>query len=216
MTDTTQLADTSDMIGVHNVLREQLGGARALVDGAAADPARVQLIASYYDNVLEFLHVHHAGEDELLWPKLIERLPEQKDLVERIAAQHHDVDGAVTRAHAAIDAWRATTDPQTTAEAGDALVALNDVLTAHLAEEEREILPLAAQVMTVPEWGELPGHAMMHFSADKPWLVVGLVRDQMTEAQKAAMLAGMPPEFQQFWVGTGQGLYDGFMAQVRG
>jgi hypothetical protein len=41
------------------------------------------------------------------------------------------------------------------------------------------ILPIASKWISPEEWGRLPGHVMMSFRADKPWLVFGLVREQL-------------------------------------
>jgi hypothetical protein len=55
--------ETNDMRAVHGALRRALGSAQALVAGAGNDPAKVATVSSFYENVLEFLHVHHEGED---------------------------------------------------------------------------------------------------------------------------------------------------------
>src|SRR5690348_12627284 len=92
-------ADTRDMIGVHRVFRESLSIAPQLVGSVdETDRARVEAVGSYYANVLAFLHAHHEGEDELIWPKLLERAPEQADLVRHVAGQHEDVLGALITA----------------------------------------------------------------------------------------------------------------------
>jgi hypothetical protein len=102
------LADTSDMIGLHRVFREALAAAPALVGGASQDDAdRVELVASYYANVLDLLHSHHEGEDELLTPRLLARVPAQAERIARIGGQHETVLAAVDTAEAAIASWRA-------------------------------------------------------------------------------------------------------------
>ena len=96
MTDTTTaavpqqgqppLADTSDMARVHQVFREAIAAAPALIGSATArGRERLELVATYYRNVLALLHAHHDGEDELIWPLLIERAPDEADDVRRIA-----------------------------------------------------------------------------------------------------------------------------------
>lgn len=56
--------ETSDMIAVHRALLGSLDAAPTLVAKAIEDPERTDAVGSFFENVLEFLHVHHAGEDE--------------------------------------------------------------------------------------------------------------------------------------------------------
>ncbi len=219
MTDTAQipLADTSDMVGLHRVFREALGAAPQLVGSVApGDVARSELVGSYYVNVLSLLHVHHEGEDELVTPKLVERSPAQAPMIERIAAQHGAVLDAIADAERLLAPWQETA----TAEARDALAAslatLDTALSAHLDEEELEILPIAAQHINAAEWGELPGHGMRNFGGDKLWLILGLIQEQMSPEQIATMEAHMPPPLAEFWTATGRGLFQGYVAELRG
>jgi hypothetical protein len=209
-------ADPSDMLAVHAVFRQALDGAPDLIGTVApSDSARAAVVGSYFANVLDLLDVHHAGEDELLWNKLVDRLPERADEIREIAAQHDDLDAVLPGARAAVDVWTATPDVAQTLALVNALTDLRDPLYWHLAQEENRILPLVSEVITAAEWGELPVHGMTHFTGDKLWLILGLIRENMTEADRAAMLAAMPPPAVEFWTGTGEGLFTAFMAELR-
>lgn len=210
------LADTSDMIGLHRVFRDALDNAPQYVGSVQdGDGERAELVGSYYAHVLELLHHHHEGEDALLTPRLLERAPEHAELISRIAGQHDSVLGALDDADSAVADWRANPS----AEARDAVVgslaALNAALVPHLDEEEREILPIAAQHINVAEWGELPAEGMKAFRGDKMWLLLALVQEQMTPAQIANMEAHMPPPVADMWNGPGRGLAADYIAQVR-
>jgi hypothetical protein len=210
------LADTSDMASLHRVFREAFAAAPHFVATVApADAARSDLVGSYYDNVLRLLHGHHEGEDELLTPKLLERLPDAAPLIQRIANQHEGVLASIAEAEGAVAQWRADPSEQNRGRAVDALTGLNAVLTPHLDEEELEIVPLAATCINVAEWGELPEHGLKTFTGDKVWLVLGLVREQMTPAQLASMDAHMPPPVVEFWTGAGEGMFTQYIAELR-
>jgi hypothetical protein len=77
------------------------------------------------------------------------------------------------------------------------------------------MLPIAAQWMSPEEWGALPGHGMMSFRGDKPWLGLGLVREQLDQGQRDGMLAGMPPEVRTMWTEQMEPAFDAFIAEVR-
>jgi hypothetical protein len=197
---TAPLADTSDMAQVHRVFRDAIASAPSLLESATADyPAREHVVAAYYRNVLALLHAHHDGEDALIWPILIERAPDQAEEVQRIAAQHGEVDSALTAASAAIEAWQQTADDASRRAAAAAFVALGAALLPHLDEEEAVIVPLAAKHIFAPEWGELPGHALRTFSGDKLWLALGLIREQMNAQQLATMDDHMPTPVVAMW-----------------
>ena len=210
MTDTTTagipaqvkppLADTSDMAQVHRVFRDAVAAAPTLIGSATLQAAeRVELVATYYRNVLALLHAHHDGEDELIWPILIQRAPDQAAEVQRIASQHDAITSTLEAASAAVVAWQQASDAVTASAAAAAVATLGSALLAHLDEEEAFIVPLAAQHILAPEWGELPGHALRNFSGDRMWLVLGLIREQMTAQQLTMMDDHMPPPVLAMW-----------------
>ena len=214
---TTTRIDTSDMVCVHNALRNALGAAAPLIGSAASgDAARVEMVGSFYANVLEFLRVHHEGEDVLLWPRLIERSPSEAETVRRIAGQHEGVHATLEATVDRLGAWQKDPQVDNSAQLAASLATLGAELGAHLAEEEQTILPIAAVHMTEEEWAQFPGHALGNFKGDKVWLVLGLVREQFNEEQLAHMDASMPPPVAEFWRNVGEPQFDAFIKELRG
>ena len=208
--------DTSDMIAVHQVFRDAFGDAPRLIGGAPTDdPARVGKVSGYYAEVLDLLELHHEGEDALIWPKLLERSPGDAETVTRIADQHHGVYDDLGASRSALAAWRAGPSGESAAALVAALADLDSHLAAHLDEEEKTILPLCAAHLTMPEWGELPAHAMGHYKGERPWLILGLVREHMTQAQRDDMLAHMPPPAVSMWHDFGERASSELMADIR-
>ena len=207
--------DTNDMRAVHAALRTSLGAVEALVAGAGSDPDKVAVVASFYENVLEFLHVHHAGEDELVYPVLEERCPQHADVLTRIHAQHSTLLEPMANAKAAVAAWQAAPTPEAANAVVHAISAVSDALQPHLAEEELEVLPIASAYLSPEEWGALPGHALRNFACDKPWLALGLVAESLTEDQRAEMLVNMPPPVREMWTNEWEPAFTGFMSEVR-
>ena len=206
--------DTSDMAAVHQVFRSSLASAPVLIESAAGDDDRRTLNASYYANVLAFLEAHHDGEEELLFPLLIERAPQQRSEVDLAIEQHQDVLTLLAAARTSVTAWEAKGDGE-----GPELVrnlgSLNEALAAHLDQEEARLVPLATEHVTAEEWGMLPGHAMANFKGDKIWLIMGLIRENFTPAQKATMLEHMPPPARQMWETMGEASFNEMIANVR-
>ena len=210
------LIDTSDMVRVHRVFREAFGSAAPLVGSVpSGDLDRAELVAAYYFNVLEMLRGHHEGEDEIVWPRLVERAPDRAETIRRIAGQHEGVHASLEEALARLAEWRREPDIDGGARLAATLATLGAELALHLDEEERVILPIAARHMSAQEWAQLPMHGMQHFSGDRIWLVMGLIQEQMTPEQVAAMREHMPPPVVEFWDTTGRPQFEEFMAALR-
>ena len=111
-------------------------------------PQRVRFLADHIDFAIAALHIHHESEDELLYPKLIQRVPEQAPMTEEVEHEHQLVRTALDTASAACATWRG----RPSAETGEALAAaldqLNTVAQRHLDDEEQDIVPLAAVTLT--------------------------------------------------------------------
>jgi len=207
-------ADTSDMAAVHKVFRESLASAPQFVASATGDDVRRAMIANYYANLIDFLKVHHDGEEELLFPVLSERVPEQHSILDKATSDHHAVVGLMATVNDHIETWQVKGDDGAQGIL-DALAALQATLIPHLDEEEAEIVPLAAAHMNAAEWGELPGHAMGHFQGDKIWLILGLIRENFTQQQRDMMLAHMPPPAREMWETMGEQSFNELIVQVR-
>lgn len=215
MPDTqTALVDTSDMVRFHRIFRQAFAQAPSLVESVApGDRDRAALVADYYTNVLRLLHAHHTGEDELLMPKLVERHSDP-DLVRSVADQHEGVSAGLIGADAALAAFRERPGPDTSAPLAATLTALGSEVTHHLDDEEAILLPIAARCLTPEEWAQLPENGLRHFDGDKFWLVLGLIRGQLTEEEVAEMDAHLPPPVAQSWAAEGGPAFEAFMAEL--
>jgi hemerythrin-like domain-containing protein len=207
--------DVSDMYAVHKALTDALDAAPTYVAKAGVDAERVEVIGSFYDNVIEFLHVHHTSEDELIYPMLEQRCPERRSELERIDDQHKLLYAPMDAGRSAIAAWRAAPSADSARAVIDAMASIDELLRPHLAEEETVLLPIATKWMSPEEWGGLAGHGMAIFRGDKPFLPLGLVREELSQEQRDGMLAGMPPEMRTMWTEQMEPAFNGFIAEVR-
>jgi hypothetical protein len=117
-------------------------------------------------------------------------------------------------AKGALDGWATEGDSQSE-NLVRSVADLDEALCEHLDQEEEKILPLAAEYVSVEEWGMLPGHGMANFQGDKIWLILGLIRENFTEEQRALMLANMPPPAVQMWESMGEASFDEMIGEVR-
>ena len=104
--DAAPRPDVTDMYAVHGVFRDTLGAAPVLVGGVASDnPARVALVANYYENVLSFLEAHHDGEEKLVFPLLRDRCNGTGALIDEMDKQHQEALDLLGTGGDALAAW---------------------------------------------------------------------------------------------------------------
>lgn len=208
--------DTSDMLAVHAALRRGFGGAAALLQTVEpGDDDRAALVASYFGNLLALLQAHHEAEDLLLWPRLLERVPDAMPVL-HVAAQHVGLDPVVEAVERRLADWAGAPTAVRARSLGTAFTALARALGRHLDDEETQVLPLAAEHLTEDEWAELPAHAIAAFAGDRPWLVLGLIRAELTSAKAAEQLAAMSGPAREFWLSVGRPQYEAFVATLFG
>jgi hemerythrin-like domain-containing protein len=207
--------DVSDMYAIHKALLGALDAAPAYVADAGLDTDRVEVIGSFFENVIEFLHVHHGSEDAILYPVLEERCAESRSTLERIDAQHKSLYAPMDAGRSATAAWRGAPSKGNAQEVVDAIGSIAETLRPHLTDEETWVLPIAMKWLSPEEWGMMAGHSMMNFRADKPWLMIGLVREELDQEHRDGMLAGMNPEMRTMWTEKMEPAFDAFIAEVR-
>jgi iron-sulfur cluster repair protein YtfE (RIC family) len=195
MTHTTDapLTDVSDMYTVHRAFRREFRLLPQLVRAVrAGDTARAAVLSDHGRRVLTGLHYHHSGEDELLWPALLERCPPDAALVARMEAQHHGLHELVERLQATLPRWEAEARPAVTDEVAATFEALEVALLEHLAQEEQHVLPLAARHVSQEEWDRLGEHGFGQMAKSELPLMFWMVVEDATPAEAAEMFGKVP------------------------
>jgi len=191
---TIQPIDVRDMAIVHRTFREGYAEAARLVRAAPAPPPkRVTFLADHIDFVVGMLHTHHEGEDELLYPKLIERVPDQASMTEEIEHEHEVIRTALDAASAACATWREQPSADTGAGLAAALDELNSVAQRHLDDEEQKIVPLAAVTLTQQEWDAVCEHAVAQIPREKKAVAFGMLLEPLDDDDRAHMKRVLPP-----------------------
>jgi hemerythrin HHE cation binding domain-containing protein len=158
------------------------------------DAQHAELLESQIALALELLHHHHTVEDELVWPMLVERVPQARPALDALESQHEHIDPLIERAGD-------TRIPL--AERATALQELHDALNAHLDAEERDAVPLIQRHLTRADWERVEERAARGVSRKRLPLVYGW----LTSAGDAELLAlaatNVPPLaywlFRLFW-----------------
>ncbi|MDX2816171.1 hemerythrin domain-containing protein [Streptomyces sp. PA03-5A] len=194
MTNAHGRADIRDMLVVHEAFRRAYGKMPSLVLAVSSgDTARAAVVADHIELIKEFLHLHHKGEDELLWPKLIARATQ--DVAPTLALmeeQHTQIDGLIATCSSSLVRWRRNAAASDRDQLAAALRALGEELTAHLAVEETEVLPIVDRYITAAEWHALGDHAINGLPKRKLPIVFGMLASLAEPAVVTLMLASAP------------------------
>ncbi len=212
-----QLTDVHDMVVVHRAFRRELVLAPRLVRAVApGDIARAVVIGAHLRLALTGLHLHHTGEDELLWPKLLDRAAPSADLIHRMEEQHHRVEDVMVRLPGALDRWETEARPAVGEEVASTIDQLREALIEHLDDEERYILPLAARHLTQIEWAALGQHGTSEMDkADLP-ILFGMVLEDATTEERVMMLSALPVPIRLLLRTVGAWQYRRYVRRVRG
>jgi hemerythrin-like domain-containing protein len=191
---TQLMADSRDMFVVHDMFRRQFKAIPGLVSGVPnGDAAQVAIVADHVEWMVTFLHAHHEGEDQNVWPRLLERLPGQTDpLIYTMEAQHQGLataldDLAVKAAH-----WRTTSSGQERDALANGSTDLLLRIAEHLDMEEREVLPLIDKYLTEKEWKQVGGSGLKKMSFGQLKVAFGMILDGATPEQVSIMRHTIP------------------------
>ena len=176
-----------------------LGFMRAIHAGLRRDAARLQALApqlerraSMSDGVptgwatfRQTLHVHHAAEDDDLWPVLRSHLTDDQDLhqVDLMVQEHRDLTAAID----AVDAGLASGVGVTTAARE-----LAEVLGRDLDHEEQHVFPLLKRHLSRREWRRfLLTERRRRPPRERPEFLTWVL-DEASQEDAAAIMAELP------------------------
>jgi hypothetical protein len=194
-TDPDGPADTRMMGIIHEALRRDLRRARQALGGQPAPerPQR-QAIAAHLGWMMQFLHAHHATEDEGLYPMVRERRPEATALLDQMHRDH----AAIAPAVAAVE--RCARDDGQAADNSPglrllrAVDELEEVLLPHLRREEDEVMPVVAAAITDAElrrWdheANIAPKSLRQLGREGHWII-----DDLPPDDRAVVLHLVPP-----------------------
>jgi hemerythrin-like domain-containing protein len=184
------------MYVVHAMFRREFGLMAALVRGVTAgDTRRAQIVAEHIELMNGVLHHHHVGEDKHLWPRLLDRRPEEaasvvhlmKDQPEGIGKTLEEIDGA-------LEVWRSGAASDSGEPLANGLDRLVQLLEEHSREEEERALPIIEKCITATEWGTMVQEAAAELSQESLALVFGMMMYEGDPEVMQGVFSHMPPE----------------------
>jgi len=192
------LADARDMLAIHTMFRREFGLMPDLVRNVAADDEqRTRLVMDHVAIVSAVLEQHHTSEDKHIWPRLLERCPEEcGPLVEVMEDQHEAIHNHLAQVKKTAESWRETTSADTRDALADVISLLIPALTEHLALEEERVVPLIEKHITAAEYGVLAKEGTAAVPPNNLPTMFGAVMYEGDPAVIDMIVAGMPAEVQ--------------------
>ena len=192
--------DVSMMFAMHDALRRELVQVARVASRADDHPGQLLRAALGWELFKKFLLVHHQSEDDVLWPALRARVAGQPDrlaLTDALEAEHAVIEPLLI----AIDA--AAADPHYGYQRfGDIVDELITKLTAHLAHEETDGLPLIDASLTKQQWQHFAQVHAERVGGDAPTYMPWLLNGASPQTLDAVLGKFPPPlltAFREQW-----------------
>jgi iron-sulfur cluster repair protein YtfE (RIC family) len=193
--------DQTGMYVMHHGFRRDLGHFHAAVENTPVSEAQAWVaLARRWDRMAEVLHHHHGVEDEALWPLLTsyaEKAGHQEDLsmLEDMEAEHAVIDPALNAVHTAFAdmAGHPCADHRNALEIR--LAAVREHLTAHLAHEEGQALPMLQRTLSVEENAAFEGAAAKGYPLRLVPFLLGWALHGVPDEARDRVLSGAPPGY---------------------
>lgn len=214
---TTAQPNTHEMVIIHRVFRREFQLLPGLIEGVAdGNTERAALVGEHLGDVVASLHHHHEGEDDLLWPPLLQSATLQADLIHRMEAQHASLSTALDQIEKLTPAWAATARQADAEELAKSVRDAAVILEEHMVEEEQEILPLVREHLTVEQWGKLGERGSKSITDKrKRLLFLGMILEDASPQEQRDFLAKLPAPVRVLWKLVGRRSYDGYVRMVR-
>src|SRR5262245_46470231 len=143
--DDDRPADLGFMRAIHAGLRRDAARLQALAPQLEHEDGRPGAVPKGWSTFRQTLEVHHAAEDDDLWPVLRGHLTDAEDLhqLDLMVAEHRGLTAAIQAVDAALASGVGVMS---------AAQNLGDILGDHLDHEEQQVFPLLERHLTRGEW----------------------------------------------------------------
>lgn len=206
---TGEHVDTWQMVVVHRMFRREFRQLPELVRGVVdGDQGRSEIVGEHLADMTKGLHHHHTGEDELLWPPLLQRVGSlNSESVWQMEKQHQVMAALLERVDTLLPRWQSGADASTRDELASVLDQVSAVLHEHLADEENQVLPLVSIYVTQAEWKALGEHGQSGLpKGRKGFVLLGAMLEEATPQERVRFLALLPAPVRLIWRMVGGGI----------
>jgi hypothetical protein len=183
--DDDRPADLGFMWAIHAGLRRDAARLQALAPQLERGDGGPSAVPKGWASFRQTLEVHHAAEDDDLWPVLRDHLTQAEDLhqLDLMVAEHRDLTAAIGAVDAALASGVGVTR---------CARELGNVLGDHLDHEEQQVFPLLERHLSRGEWRRFLLTERRRRSARERPEFLTWVLDDASDQDSAAVLAELP------------------------
>ncbi len=194
---------------LHNAFLWAYDEAPRLVRGVApGDTARSAFVGQWLADLDMTLHIHHEGEDELLWDKLSSRAPACALHVEQMRAQHQEVQALLAEAGPLLEAWTSSADATVAEQLAVAYENIRATLDVHLRREVVEVIPVGEKVISKDEWAKLGEHGVSAVPRSRLMPVLGMLIANASPEDRTPFWRALPLPPRVLWRIFGKRQYE--------
>ena len=171
------------------------------------DTARAAYVGEVLGNFDGVLHIHHEGEDLLMYPQLAGRAPGCALHVAQMLEQHRQVGERLDRIEPVRQRWMETAGGEDSEELAELYEDLSALLKVHLRREVTEVMPVVDRVLSEKEMNAVGEHGIAQF--DKKFLVsyLGMVLATNPPADRKELFKEIPAPVRIAYRLVGRGMY---------
>lgn len=171
------------------------------------DTKRAAYVGEVLGNFDKVLHVHHEGEDLLMYPQLQQRAPACALHVAQMLEQHRQVTQRLESIEPVRLRWMETADAEAGNELAERYADLSGVLNVHLRREVTEVMPAVDRVMDQKEMEGVGQHGIEQF--DKKFMVayLGMVLATNPPQDRKELFKEIPLPVRLAYRLVGRGMY---------
>jgi hemerythrin-like domain-containing protein len=206
-----------DMAIVHRAFRNELHGLPELISAVRGGEAkRAAVVNAHLNLIIAFLHHHHAAEDDLIWPRLHDRVPMHDDDISRMEDEHRAIAAGADAATTSGSAWAKTGALAAAERLCTTVDELINLVDRHLDDEERDVVPLIEQCITASEWKKTTarGASFLRTHPRLGLVIAGFMLEGVSAEDKHRFLAGIPSAARLMWQLCGTRTYQGYRARL--
>ncbi|CEA08900.1 hypothetical protein BN1051_02258 [Arthrobacter saudimassiliensis] len=177
---------------------------RSTDDGDRARAAYVGEVLGNFDGVL---HVHHEGEDVLMYPALAGRAPGCALHVAQMLEHHRQVAQLIEGIEPVRRRWMETAEAASREETAERYEELSSLLKVHLRREVTEVMPVVDRVLSEKEMSAVAQHGVAQF--DRKFLVsyLGMVLATNPPQDRKELFKEIPPPVRLAYRLVGRRMY---------
>lgn len=192
-------AMTREMAMVHAGFLREFFLMPDLVNGVSdGDHERAGIVAEHIGMMSFGLHHHHQAEDAGIWPRLLERAPEEIRPLVHVMEKHHErIAAGLEELTKEIPAWSADPTSENRAAVSRTLDELLPVLGTHLVEEVEFVLPIIEKHISGDEWDATFAAGLSQMPPESLPLVMGLMMYEGDPLAVQDSLNNVPSEIRE-------------------